>query len=211
MQKLTARGIKLADRFRSLGVPVIESFPGAAQDILRIPRKKTDLYFLKKGLLDFGIEIEKDNICHDELDAITSALVGLFFWQGKFEAVGNEKEDYLIIPELDQVKDGWGKRRIIGFSGPIATGKTTAATFLKENGFYYVRFSQVLMELLTEQGMEINRKNLQELGNSINQEKGQYWLCNKLAAKISDQKNVVRGVTGTGLSTTLNKVCPVCQ
>lgn len=52
MQKLTARGIKLAEKMRSIGVPVIESFPGAAQDILRIPRKKTDLYFLKKGLID---------------------------------------------------------------------------------------------------------------------------------------------------------------
>src|SRR3989304_10053445 len=40
MQKLTARGMKLANQFRSMGIPVIESFPGAAQDIMGIPRKR---------------------------------------------------------------------------------------------------------------------------------------------------------------------------
>ena len=39
MQKLTARGIRLARSLRERGIPVIESYPGAAQDIMRIPRK----------------------------------------------------------------------------------------------------------------------------------------------------------------------------
>ena len=39
MQRLTERGIHLAARLRACGVPVIESYPGAAQDILGIPRK----------------------------------------------------------------------------------------------------------------------------------------------------------------------------
>ena len=40
MQRLTRRGVNLATRFRKLGIPVIESYPGAAQDILGIPRKR---------------------------------------------------------------------------------------------------------------------------------------------------------------------------
>jgi predicted nuclease with RNAse H fold len=43
MQKLTQRGIQLAAKFRKLGIPVIESYPGAAQDILAIPRKRAGL------------------------------------------------------------------------------------------------------------------------------------------------------------------------
>lgn len=193
MQKLTERGIRLAKKLRSLGIPVIESFPGAAQDILKIPRKRTDIFFLKKGLLDFGLkgEFEHKDICHDELDAITSALVGLFFWQGRFEALGTEEEDYLIIPELDGIEQKWGHRKVIGFSGPIATGKTTAARTLEKKGFLYVRFSQILEEMLKTDGKEINRYNLQGLGNRINIEQGQYWLCKKLSGQIPDNKNVV--------------------
>jgi predicted nuclease with RNAse H fold len=41
MQGLTRRGMALAVRLRDLGVPVIESYPGAAQDIMGIPRKRS--------------------------------------------------------------------------------------------------------------------------------------------------------------------------
>jgi len=102
MQKLTARGIRLANHLRGLGIPVIESYPGAAQDIMGIPRKRASLSLLAKGLELFGIKGDfiKKHVSHDELDAITSAVVGLFFWSGKYEALGNEEEDYLIIPDL---------------------------------------------------------------------------------------------------------------
>ena len=88
MQRLTERGIRLASHFRALGIPVIESYPGAAQDIMDIPRKRAGLEHLVTGLADFGLKgaFEKNGASHDELDAITSAIVGLFFWSGKFEA-----------------------------------------------------------------------------------------------------------------------------
>ncbi len=96
MQKLTARGMRLASQFRSLGIPVIESYPGAAQDIMGIPRKRASLEYLSRGLDLFGIKGNYINqeVSHDELDAITSAVVGLFFWSGKFEALGNDAEEY---------------------------------------------------------------------------------------------------------------------
>jgi uncharacterized protein YprB with RNaseH-like and TPR domain/predicted nuclease with RNAse H fold len=101
MQKLTMRGIRLAKEFRSRGIQVIESYPGAAQDILRIPRKKTSLQELLEGIRDLGLKGDflgaRTN--HDEMDAITSALVGYFFLAGSYEAVGIPEEDYLIIPK----------------------------------------------------------------------------------------------------------------
>ena len=103
MQKLTRRGIELATKFRTLGIPVIESYPGAAQDIMAIPRKRAGLNYLADALVEFGIfdNFTKKNISHDELDAITSAIVGIFFWTGKFEGIGNLEEDLLIIPDLN--------------------------------------------------------------------------------------------------------------
>jgi len=81
MQKLTARGIRMANVFRSHGIPTIESYPGAAQDVMNIPRKRASLELLEAGLAEFGVvgDFLKDPVSHDELDAITSAIVGIFF------------------------------------------------------------------------------------------------------------------------------------
>ncbi|MFZ0889248.1 MAG: ribonuclease H-like domain-containing protein [Candidatus Binataceae bacterium] len=174
MQALTARGIRLTEELRRRGVPVIESYPGAAQDILGIPRKRASLEFLKAGLAEFGLvgEFESRDVSHDELDAITSALVGVFFWAGRFEALGNHDEGYLIIPDLEVDSGAWRKRRVLGFSGPIAAGKTTAAEFLRSRGFQYGRFSAVLGEMLKEGGLEPSRNALQQLGEDVHQKPG---------------------------------------
>jgi len=102
MQKLTARGIRLSRIFREKGFKVIESYPGAAQDILRFPRKRVDLEELKIDLMNMGIELcpGEEPIIHDEIDALTSALVGYFYLIGMYEAIGNDEEGYLIIPDL---------------------------------------------------------------------------------------------------------------
>jgi len=193
MQRLTARGIKFAQHFRSLGIPVIESYPGAAQDIMGIPRKRASLEFLAKGLGKFGIrgEFIRRPVSHDELDAITSAIVGLFFWSGKFEALGNEDEEYLIIPDININPTAWKKRKVIGFSGPIAAGKTTAGCFLRSKEFHYRRFSQVLENLLQDRGIVPSRQALQEVGEEVNKNQGQRWLCNKLLEMLPDQGDLV--------------------
>lgn len=97
MQGLTQRGINLADRLRESGIAVIESYPGAAQDILGIPRKRIDLDILRRGLQEFGFETS-DEWSHDELDALTSALVGYFYLADEYEAIGADDEGYMIIP-----------------------------------------------------------------------------------------------------------------
>jgi uncharacterized protein YprB with RNaseH-like and TPR domain/predicted nuclease with RNAse H fold len=100
MEMLTRRGIKLAQEFRNHGLNVIESYPGAAQDILGIPRKKASLEELKFGLVRAGItgEFATMKVTHDEVDAITSALVGLFYLADDYIALGTTNEDYLIVP-----------------------------------------------------------------------------------------------------------------
>ncbi|MGH6662493.1 MAG: ribonuclease H-like domain-containing protein, partial [Rhodospirillales bacterium] len=194
MQQLTARGIRLATHFRNIGIPVIESYPGAAQDIMDIPRKRAGLDYLAKGLADFGLEgdFATEKVSHDELDAITSAVVGLFFWSGKFEPLGDEDEDYLIIPDLKRTNNGWSTRKVVGISGPIAAGKTTAARYLEEKQkFSYGRFSLVLEGLLRKEKKKVNRKTLQEIGDRIHKNPGQRWLCKQVANSLNAAGNLV--------------------
>jgi uncharacterized protein YprB with RNaseH-like and TPR domain/predicted nuclease with RNAse H fold len=100
MKSLTTRGIRLASELRSRGLKVIESYPGAAQDILGIPRKGASLEELKQGMGRIGVtgNYLTQAVCHDEVDAITSALVGLFYLADDYIALGTSNEDYLIVP-----------------------------------------------------------------------------------------------------------------
>jgi predicted nuclease with RNAse H fold len=97
----------LAKKLRHRGMHVIESYPGAAQDVLLIPRKKASLEELKWGLVRAGFKGNWINqkISHDELDAITSALVGLFYLADDYIGLGNAEEDYLIIPRTYHFED----------------------------------------------------------------------------------------------------------
>ena len=197
MQKLTQRGMTLANKLRKLGVAVIESYPGAAQDIMNIPRKQAGLRYLVEGLQDFGIEGEflQTQVSHDELDAITSAIVGLFFWAGKFEPLGNTEEEYLIIPDLHAHHEQWLQRSVIGLSGEIGAGKTTVAEHLRSLGFKTARFSDILRRILHERGLPILRSELQAIGLEINADNQQRWLGNQVTNLIkSENKAVVDGL-----------------
>jgi predicted nuclease with RNAse H fold len=84
---------------------VIESYPGAAQDLLGIPRKGSSLEELKQGMARIGIAGDYliGAVSHDEVDAITSALVGLFFLADDYIALGTSTEDYLIVPRSPSI------------------------------------------------------------------------------------------------------------
>lgn len=189
MQKLTARGIRLAHIFREKGIPVIESYPGAAQDIMRIPRKGAGVEWLQIGLSDFGISgnYETEKVTHDELDAITSALVGTFHLAGLAEPLGTEAEPPLVIPKLNSEPGSF----VVGVSGPIAAGKTTFAEALAVKGFAYTRFSQAIDDMLTRDGLELNRTNRQKRGTEINESGRQRWLAEQTIKRVGGANLIV--------------------
>lgn len=194
MQRLTGRGIDLATRLRKLGIPVIESYPGAAQDILGIPRKKTSLKHLAEGLRRFGYAGLGTHlrVSHDELDATTSALVGQFMLAGYWEALGSTEEDYLVVPTVNRRSPDLLSTIAIGLSGPIAAGKTTAARILECMGFRYCRFSEIIASELRTRGTPVTRDTLQEFGDEAHRSRfGQRQLQNKLAAFVEQSSRVV--------------------
>jgi len=168
MVNLTTRGMALAKRLRSMGYVVIESYPGVAQDVLKIPRKgKTVEQFkhLKQGLASFGITgdlIENPDISHDEVDAITSALVGYFYLNDQYIGLGNDDEDYLIVPRIQE--ELINKRIIIGLSGETGSGKTTVAEYLQfKYGLKYFRYSEIIAKKYNTS----DKKELQIIGAKI--------------------------------------------
>ena len=187
MQGLTRRGMRLAARFRSVGMPVIESYPGAAQDIMGIPRKGAGTEFLKQGLADFGIRgrFLEHTVSHDELDAITSAIVGSFFLAGCCEALRGPSEGALIVPARSS-----GERcgMVIGISGRICAGKTTTARLLEQRGFVYSRFSLVIDEEIAARGEIPDRNSRQRIGAEIHHTRGQRWLCEKVLERVGAQE-----------------------
>jgi len=99
MRQLTERGIALRKKFEKLGYNVIETYPGSAQDILKIPRKKgKDHKRLQKGLIDYGFkgDVRKKKTTDHELDAITSAFVGQLYLEGNYIALGIPEESQII-------------------------------------------------------------------------------------------------------------------
>ena len=185
MQRLTERGIRLAERLRALGLPVIESYPGAAQDIMGIPRKQKGLDSLAEGLTRFGLTgpFAETPVSHDELDAITSAVVGAFFLSGRYEGLGKPTENDLIVPDLAPPKR-CGPSRVVGFSGRSCAGKTTAACYLEGRGYAYARFSQVVEDEVVRRGLAVTKATLQQVGSELHEDPGQRWLAERVADRV---------------------------
>ena len=102
MRMLTARGMRLRAALEARGFEVIESFPGAIQDLLGMPRKQKGLPGLETALRQYGIDLgeRKGRFSGDELDAVTSALVGLMYRNGRYRAIGDPQEGLMILPAV---------------------------------------------------------------------------------------------------------------
>jgi len=100
MRKLTKRGMKLK-KVLEKNFKVIEVYPGATQDLLKIPRKQFGLKKLKKGLEKLGIKFDKEKLNGDELDAATAAYTGYLFLKNKAVEIGNKEEGTIVIPKVD--------------------------------------------------------------------------------------------------------------
>src|SRR5438552_2506078 len=131
MQALTRRGMALAKTLRKRRMYVIESYPGAAQDILGFPRKRVDLADLQVDLAKTGIVVASENepVSHHEVDALTSALVGYFYLADLYEGIGNKYEGRLIIPRLIAEHDGNRRSRT---GALVASGNEAISTISSE-------------------------------------------------------------------------------
>jgi hypothetical protein len=98
MRKLTMRGIRLKKALENLGFKVIESYPGAAQDLMGLPRKKS-LEKLKVGLIQRVKGGLREAVTEHELDAVTCALVGRMYLEGNYIALGDPEEVLMILPK----------------------------------------------------------------------------------------------------------------
>lgn len=99
MRMLTARGMRLRSVFEKENLEVIESFPGAIQDILGMPRKQAGIDKLERALRRYGVRWkERGPRTGDELDSMTSALVGLMYVKKNYNAIGDPREGLMILP-----------------------------------------------------------------------------------------------------------------
>jgi dephospho-CoA kinase len=80
---------------------------------------------------------------------------------------------------------------VVGISGRICAGKTTAARFLERRGFAYTRFSLVVDNEIEKLGETPNRESRQRIGLEINRTKGQRWLCEQALARVGGQPLIV--------------------
>lgn len=188
MQKLTQRGMLLAQKFRNLGIPVIESYPGAAQDIMSIPRKQAGIDYLVQGLKEFGVtgEFTRSHVSHDELDAITSAIVGHFFWVGMYEGLGNPDEEYLIIPDLNANYRNWLSCRIIGLSGPHAASKTAVVEHLKKHGYAHKSYCEFVRDDMKTTDSTRSRSAIHGLGGVQRRQIGK-----QIVDSVAGEKRVI--------------------
>lgn len=96
MRMLTERGLVLKARIETMGYRVVECYPGAAQDIWKIPRQHRDRKGLLQGLENLGVKGLTPEMTGDELDAVTAALVGRWLLTGRAEMLGGEEG--IVIP-----------------------------------------------------------------------------------------------------------------
>lgn len=101
MRMLTARGMRLRSVFEKRNLEVIESYPGAIQDILGMPRKQAGVGKLGRALYRYGASWQaRSQLTGDELDGITCALVGLMYARNEYSAIGDQREGLMILPPL---------------------------------------------------------------------------------------------------------------
>lgn len=101
MVQLTLRGIALRECLAQAGMRVVEVYPGMSQDVLGIPRKGRGVDALRRGLKRHGVRglPRRRRLSHDELDAVTCALTGLLYLQGRAEIMGSGRPVPLVLPD----------------------------------------------------------------------------------------------------------------
>lgn len=80
---------------------------------------------------------------------------------------------------------------IIGLTGRIASGKGVVSEYLQGKGFDYFTISTAVREEAKKRGIEITRKNLQDLGNLVRKEEGAGAWAKRVIKLIDINRNYV--------------------
>jgi hypothetical protein len=92
--------MQLKTALEAKGLAVIETYPGAAQDLWGIPRQR-DVAGLRRGLSRFRLQgLRRSEPSPHVLDAVTCALVGQLYLRGAVSSIGSEDEALMILPAL---------------------------------------------------------------------------------------------------------------
>lgn len=227
MEQLTLRGIRLRKKIEKLSrtPKVIESYPGAAQDILAIPRKKKSLALLRHGLTRLGLRGR--GLCtqsHDEMDAITSAVVARYFESGDYEAMGIVAEAQLIVPKIYPLK--FKSPLVLCLAGKTGAGKSVVARYLSVFfGFFWIHTRDLIREIVIDDmsasGSKrlftkrinpkfITEQDLREFGTVILDKYDQGPLRKKLTQKVRRLKTAIvvdsiRGLNDVDHSTVVRR------
>lgn len=97
MRMLTVRGIRIMKQLQSAHLKVVETYPGAAQDLWNMPRNR-NLTGLLKALRRRGVTGLKKRHGKDELDGVTCAMVAWEHIQGRARIIGDPREALMILP-----------------------------------------------------------------------------------------------------------------
>lgn len=97
--------MRLFRQIQRLHIDAVETYPGAAQDLLGIPRKQYGLGELQESLKKMGCsgDILTRNLTGDELDAINCAMVAKQYGEGHYLAIGDPSEIMMVLPRTEKV------------------------------------------------------------------------------------------------------------
>lgn len=88
---------------------------------------------------------------------------------------------------------------IIGIVGPLCSGKSSLSDALIEKGYRRVSFAEEIRIEMRVQGIELERKAMQDLGNEMRRKNGVDYWAKRLIEKIDPKENyVVEGFRNPG-------------
>ncbi len=98
---------------------------------------------------------------------------------------------------------------IIGITGSLAAGKGVVSKILKKRGFVYISLSNEIRQIAKNKGIELTRKNLQDLGNHLRETEGANYLAKIAVKKINEKeytKVIIEGIRNPAEINELKKI-----
>ena len=96
---------------------------------------------------------------------------------------------------------------LIGLTGRIYAGKGTIVKYFLDEGFKHVTISDIVKKYVKKESLEINRENLQNIGNKLREEEGPGIWAKKAIEEIDLSENyLLDGIRHPGEIEELKKI-----